>query len=447
MEMNTVNMKRIRINSLEVKSSENYGKSSVKFFLSATGRKITFSALMLMCIGSFSFGQQTQNYLPKYSNSNGTTNNSVIYQDPSYNDIGIKTNAPQTDLHVHNNTTTICSDIIIGNGNLMRSDTLAGESLFGEELLDSTSTSVRSGYVCSRSGIQLTNVFSGAGYSDGLLIETTNESASIKLQETGSLSLSTTNSQIMYFNGTDVNIGRTNFKLLNNGYLGLNVKVNSDGIPSCRLDVCASTENIIARFSKYSSSSTNLEIRNISNAAQIINNKNGCGLSFNTINSSGVENVNQLFLNGNGGVCIGTTITAYNGNNFKLAVKGYIGAEKVILQSISSWPDYVYQPNYKKRSIKELADYVKIFKHLPGMPSATEIEKRGLDLGEVSRITVEKVEENTLYIIELEEHIDELENQVKTQQVQIDAQDKKIEKLERLLSEFMSEGKKNKNRK
>jgi hypothetical protein len=64
-------------------------------------------------------------------------------------------------------------------------------------------------------------------------------------------------------------------------------------------------------------------------------------------------------------------------------------------------------------SLPELRDFVFKYNHLPNVPSAVEYEKDGVDLGEMNRVTLEKVEESVLYILQLEERIAQLEERIK----------------------------------
>ncbi|MCP9767232.1 hypothetical protein EGI22_04870 [Lacihabitans sp. LS3-19] len=104
---------------------------------------------------------------------------------------------------------------------------------------------------------------------------------------------------------------------------------------------------------------------------------------------------------------LGTSVTVPNG--YKMGVGGKIICEelKVRLQS-AGWPDYVFDQKYKLSPLYDLEKYIKENHHLPNIPDAKEIEKEGIELGEMQRRTMEKVEELTLYIIELKKEIDEL---------------------------------------
>lgn len=95
----------------------------------------------------------------------------------------------------------------------------------------------------------------------------------------------------------------------------------------------------------------------------------------------------------------------------KLAVNGNIRTKKIIVTQ-SEWPDYVFDSAYNLPSLESISSYIKENKHLPEMPSATAIEKDGHDLGEVQRLLLKKVEELTLYVIELERKIKASESKV-----------------------------------
>lgn len=115
-----------------------------------------------------------------------------------------------------------------------------------------------------------------------------------------------------------------------------------------------------------------------------------------------------------GNVAIGTSLTS-NPNSYKLAVNGKIGAKEVQVENTSAtWPDYVFYKTYNLPLLSEVAMYVQKNRHLPDVPSAGEVEKNGHNLGEMDAILLKKIEELTLYIIEQERRISELETQLKT---------------------------------
>jgi hypothetical protein len=96
--------------------------------------------------------------------------------------------------------------------------------------------------------------------------------------------------------------------------------------------------------------------------------------------------------------------------NFKVTSGGQVFARQYTTTA-GIIPDYVFDPSYKLLPLNELKTYITTNKHLPNIPSAKEYEERGeLDLGELNRKLLEKVEELTLYILQLEERTKALEN-------------------------------------
>ena len=114
-----------------------------------------------------------------------------------------------------------------------------------------------------------------------------------------------------------------------------------------------------------------------------------------------------LFLKDNGNIGVGT-----NNPQAKLAVNGEVLAKSVRVNTSNTyWPDYVFGDDYNLMSLRELEQYVKAHKHLPGIPSAQEVEEQGdVDLGAMNALLLEKVEELTRYVIDLQNQIDELKN-------------------------------------
>ncbi|MGJ1457996.1 MULTISPECIES: hypothetical protein [Sphingobacterium] len=91
----------------------------------------------------------------------------------------------------------------------------------------------------------------------------------------------------------------------------------------------------------------------------------------------------------------------------KLAVNGSIRAHEIKVEA-TNWPDYVFDKDYNLLPLKELENYVKINKHLPDMPKADAVEKDGVHLGEMINKLLKKNEELTLYILSLQNQIDEI---------------------------------------
>lgn len=98
----------------------------------------------------------------------------------------------------------------------------------------------------------------------------------------------------------------------------------------------------------------------------------------------------------------------------KLAVNGNVKAREVnVTVGTSDWPDYVFDKSYQLPSLDSLSEHIGKLGHLPGMPSARDVKKNGIDLGEMNRKLLEKVEELTVYAIRQESEIKELKEKNK----------------------------------
>lgn len=108
----------------------------------------------------------------------------------------------------------------------------------------------------------------------------------------------------------------------------------------------------------------------------------------------------RLRIDSYGNVGIGVTTP-----NEKLTVNGKIRAKEIKVETGGDWADYVFEPTYKLMSLKETEAFIKKNKHLPNIPSASEVEKNGIELGNNQALLLAKIEELTLHIIELEKRI------------------------------------------
>jgi len=131
--------------------------------------------------------------------------------------------------------------------------------------------------------------------------------------------------------------------------------------------------------------------------------KNGTPLVNNNVMMVNSYGKNLVAVKANGSVGIGTTTTGVH----KLAVEGSIGARKVKVTQ-SGWADFVFDPAYQLPPLHEIETYIQANRHLPGIPTAAVVEKEGLDLGEMDKKLLQKIEELTLYIIEMKKEINEL---------------------------------------
>lgn len=101
-----------------------------------------------------------------------------------------------------------------------------------------------------------------------------------------------------------------------------------------------------------------------------------------------------------------------SGDNYRLYVKGGIKAEEVKVELCNGWCDYVFAKDYKLISIKKLKAFINTNKHLPNMPSAQMLANNGgFELGKMVTQQQEKIEENTLYIIQLNDKLEQLKKE------------------------------------
>jgi hypothetical protein len=113
---------------------------------------------------------------------------------------------------------------------------------------------------------------------------------------------------------------------------------------------------------------------------------------------------NDLIVKGNVG--IGTSSP-----DAKLAVSGQVHAQEVKVSVTVPGPDYVFEKDYKLTSLEEIKNYIDQNKHLPEVPSAKEMEKNGVQLGEMNMLLLKKIEELTLYVIEQNKKMEELKKE------------------------------------
>ena len=105
--------------------------------------------------------------------------------------------------------------------------------------------------------------------------------------------------------------------------------------------------------------------------------------------------------------------TAAQTNNYKLAVNGPAIFTKAVVKLYGNWPDYVFAPTYQLPNLQQVEAYINKHRHLADMPTAQDIEKNGIDLGDNQALLLKKVEELTLYVIELNKKVDAISKENK----------------------------------
>ena len=100
-----------------------------------------------------------------------------------------------------------------------------------------------------------------------------------------------------------------------------------------------------------------------------------------------------------------------NNPDSKLVVDGKIRSEEVKVEIING-PDYVFEPDYELRTLQETKEYISENKHLPEIPAAKEMEANGVDLGDMNMRLLKKIEELTLYQIQLMEEMEAMKKEL-----------------------------------
>jgi hypothetical protein len=112
-----------------------------------------------------------------------------------------------------------------------------------------------------------------------------------------------------------------------------------------------------------------------------------------------------LIQTGAGGVSIGTTALPPGA---LLAVDGKVLCEEVEVQLSGDWPDFVFAEDYPLLSLDDLQRSIDENGHLPGVPSAAQVAERGINVGQMHAQTLQKVEELTLYVLQLNAELNNL---------------------------------------
>jgi len=115
----------------------------------------------------------------------------------------------------------------------------------------------------------------------------------------------------------------------------------------------------------------------------------------------GTNNTARMTITAAGLIGIGT-----HSPDKALTVNGSVHAKEIIVDLSIPTPDYVFEESYKLPSIEQVKAYIKQNKHLPEIPSAKDIKANGINVGEMNTLLLKKIEELTLYVIEMKEAAD-----------------------------------------
>jgi len=90
---------------------------------------------------------------------------------------------------------------------------------------------------------------------------------------------------------------------------------------------------------------------------------------------------------------------------------GHMWATEIDIALAIDFPDYVFAKDYNLMPLDELEKYISENKHLPNIPSAEKVAKEGLSVGEMQVKQMEKIEELTLYLLEIKKELDIVKNE------------------------------------
>lgn len=193
--------------------------------------------------------------------------------------------------------------------------------------------------------------------------------------------------------------------------LGGNIGIGNTA-PGCRLDVSGTIHaSSVLEVGSVSNSGTAVFMENTDyNQHRATDSTVAIG-SFSIAPSYGLDlftnNTLRMRITREGNIGIGI-----NAPTDKLSVNGNVRAKKVSVTQ-SSWPDYVFEPDYILPSLSTLNNFIKLNKRLPEVPSAKEVQEKGVDLGATQALLLKKIEELTLHLIALDQKNAKLEAQNK----------------------------------
>ena len=138
-----------------------------------------------------------------------------------------------------------------------------------------------------------------------------------------------------------------------------------------------------------------------------------------TFTGADIREQTKLSISSTGKVSMGITnfgtadylSTAIGGNGYRLYVADGIRTEKVRVDVKDVWADYVFEEEYERNSIEEVADFVKENKHLPNVPSAEEVENNCIDVANMDATLLRQIEELWLHTMDMNEELKSLKRE------------------------------------
>lgn len=217
-----------------------------------------------------------------------------------------------------------------------------------------------------------------------------------------------------------------------------NVGIGTDN-PGAKLELFDASANLVLlklRNNNWACDQrTSIEFWNGANknfaTSRIVSQMDGCGsdgeaLVFETQTAGATSATPKMTIHANGNVGIGTTEGTFRlsvAGQTKIGTKAPTGTHadamlavdgKMVAKSMyvtqQNWADFVFDKDYNMPTLYEIETYYKANGHLPLIPSAAEVKENGVDLGEMNKLLLQKVEELTILMVEQEKRINALEN-------------------------------------
>jgi len=244
-----------------------------------------------------------------------------------------------------------------------------------------------------------TNTSTGMTSADGVELRLSENNFTLENRENGNIFIGIPNLSMIFSNSSS--------------RLWVGTVSNMTSTDQARMNIIApSTENGFYIQAPTTSGKYGLSVRMIDNASDAIQvngtlNFMGSNIPIKnfSVKGNGEVNTKDLFVNGVFRVTNGSTT-----NEFSVDNTGKVRAREILVDE-NTIPDYVFKADYKLMTLKEVEQFVTKYHHLPNVKSELEFkEAGGVDLGEMNLKLLEKVEELTLYVIDLQKQIDELKN-------------------------------------
>jgi len=338
--------------------------------------KIIICMIIIFELQTIAAFGQTPNYLIKFID---TVNygKSQVYDNGSNVGFGIKT--PRSKLHLHSDEIIVLEDEVIDDQNDLKS-----------------LPSVPINQSSALTAFQITNNVTDSLATDGLLMGVRDKNAFFSHQEKGNIIFS-------------VN-GHNAFTIMQDGKVGFKSKVGiGTNSPFTNLQVVGNstftetansiTSSAYIRGSNSFSTPTKPDYTWFNNDLTGIFHPGPDVIAF-TVGGAETMRIDKA------AVGIGTNAPH---PNYKLSVNGKIRAKEIIVET--NWSDFVFEKDYNLMSLSDVENYINEYGHLTGVPSAIEVEKNGVALGNSQAVLLQKIEELTLYTIEMNKQMELLRAQ------------------------------------